>query len=648
MAAGYTYEIRLRDLMSKGFAKAAQASTKFHSKVIADSSKFRANLQRIPKRITAIKTRLNNLKNEGGNTFSKLTRLSGGFLIGLAAFGAAKGIISLGADLEQTRVSFQTMLQSVDKGNQMLLDLNEFSNSTPFANSDIQDAAKTLLNFGITGEKIIPTIKRIGDVSGGNKEKLKGLTLAFAQVSSAGKLQGQDLLQMINAGFNPLQEISRTTGKSMATLKDEMSRGAITAGMVENAFKTVTSEGGMFHNMMEKQSQTLGGKWSTLVGKFKDRFARIGEGMTPVLSRVVDFFIEIVDKSQPIFDAFSSIYNAITPLFSALGGLFTSLGFVSEGATAAEGVVGLFSGALNGLASFINILVTGITSIIDLFTALPQPIQIGIAVITGITIAWKVFKAALRANPIITIIMLIVTLIGWVVTAVKKYEGWGRSFKAIGTIMKVSAKLMWNAIKHSFVNIGFAIKKLWLRFKQLGQWIKGLFMNIGKSIKLALSFDFSGAKKALTAPIKTAATQEIADLETEKSRSNKAHLDRQSALKAQIKHAKSQIGLKKVVEESPEEKSKKAANAAKAEALKAGANVPGSSNTPNSGNGSPTAESIATGGKKTTILNVNIEKVLEMGDQVITEGKEQAEDMIDTIIDGLTRRLHGTFNAVGQ
>ncbi len=301
-----------------GFPKSCRASSKFYNKITGDQQKFQANVKRIPSSISQLEQRLVRLQNKRDTAFSTGTisafntrirqterelselrdlppltigqrfrklktslggiiGLTGGLAIGPAAFRAAKGVIKLGADLEQTRISFQTMLQSADKGNKLLADINQFANVTPFANKDLQDSGKVLLNFGITGEKIIPTLKRIRDVSGGNKEKLKGLTLAFTQVSSAGKIQRQDLLQMINTGFNPLQEISRTTGESMAALKDKMSKGGITAGMVEKAFVSVTAKGGMFHNMMEKRSQTLSGKWSTLMGKFQDKGAQLGE-----------------------------------------------------------------------------------------------------------------------------------------------------------------------------------------------------------------------------------------------------------------------------------------------------------------------------------------------------------------------------------
>lgn len=115
--------------------------------------------------------------------------------------------------------------------------------------------AQTLLGFGVAAEKVMPILKQIGDISMGNADRFQSLVLAFAQASANGKLMGQDLLQMINAGFNPLNQMSKDTGKSIAELRDEMSRGAISAEDMEKAFAAATAEGGQFYGMLEKQSE---------------------------------------------------------------------------------------------------------------------------------------------------------------------------------------------------------------------------------------------------------------------------------------------------------------------------------------------------------------------------------------------------------
>ncbi len=211
------------------------------------------------------------------------------------AYSGLKQIVSLSAKMEQTKVAFETMLGSEAKASSMLNDLNKMAAKTPFDNTVLYDNAKLLLNFGMDQASILPTLKMLGDVSGGSKEKLDSLTLAFAQIQSQGKLTGQDLLQMINAGFNPLQEISKMTGKSMAELKDEMSKGAITSDMVTKAFQHATGEGGRFYKMMEKQSGTLAGQFSTIIGNLKLFAVQIGNALMPVIKKLAGITMKFVN-----------------------------------------------------------------------------------------------------------------------------------------------------------------------------------------------------------------------------------------------------------------------------------------------------------------------------------------------------------------
>ncbi|MDB0612153.1 tape measure protein [Tenacibaculum maritimum] len=240
-----------------------------------------------------------------------LVGIAGGLSLALGAWSGIKGIVKLGADMEQTKVSFTTMLGSAEKANNLIKNLNKLSNKTPFENVDLQKNANLLLNFGIANKKIIPTLKMIGDVSGGNKDKLNSLSLAYAQIQSTGKLMGQDLLQMINAGFNPLQVISEKTGVSIGKLKEQMSKGAISAQMVEGAFQAVTSKGGRFYQMMEKQSQTFTGRLSTLKGKLTNLGIAMGEKLLPFASKFVSIGLRMVDFLPQIPVYFEAIKTTI-------------------------------------------------------------------------------------------------------------------------------------------------------------------------------------------------------------------------------------------------------------------------------------------------------------------------------------------------
>lgn len=246
-----------------------------------------------------------------GAMLAGATALSGGLL----AVGAAVGVVGSGSvraalDVERLGVSFEVMLGSAEKGQAMLQQLRDLANSTPLETSSLAESAQTLLQFGVEGEKVLPTLRMLGDVSGGDAQRLSQLALVFGQVTSAGKLMGQDLLQLINVGFNPLKLISDELGISYTDLRKKMEQGAITSDMVTTAFKLATAEGGRFNGMMERQADTVGGKWSTLMDSVSNLGALIGEELSPATKAFLDLGIEGVaflktqwdDLKHPIGD----------------------------------------------------------------------------------------------------------------------------------------------------------------------------------------------------------------------------------------------------------------------------------------------------------------------------------------------------------
>jgi len=250
------------------------------------------------KKVGAALDGVDNKAKKSQSTFSRLGKLAAGAFAGFQAVQAVKTIANLGIEMEQTRVAFATFTGSAEKGNAVLEKLNQFANVTPFDNKQVIKASKTLLAFGIPAEDLTSTLKFLGDVSAGTGKDLSEMGVIFGQIRSTGKLMGQDLLQLINAGFNPLQEISRKTGESVGSLKEKMSKGAISFEMVEDAFKSATSAGGLFNNMMEKQSATVGGKFSTLLGKLQLIGIAVGEALLPAMGAMVDFGLAIVENIE--------------------------------------------------------------------------------------------------------------------------------------------------------------------------------------------------------------------------------------------------------------------------------------------------------------------------------------------------------------
>lgn len=231
----------------------------------------------------------------------------GGVFTAQKAVEFVKTMIDVRQEVENLSISFETLLGSKDKATQFFGELLEYAVNTPLMLNDLAGGAQTMLGFNIEAEKVIPTLKQIGDISMGDRDRFNSLVLAFSQMSATGKLMGQDLLQMINAGFNPLATISEKTGKSIGQLKDEMSAGAISSEMVAQAFADATAEGGKFHGMLDKQSKGLKGQISNLEGAIDDMFNAMGEKSEGILTGSVEVASELVKNYEAVGKALMSL-----------------------------------------------------------------------------------------------------------------------------------------------------------------------------------------------------------------------------------------------------------------------------------------------------------------------------------------------------
>ena len=224
----------------------------------------------------------------------------------LAVIGGAGVLKALGSEIIRVRGEFQSMQTAIetmvgkDMAGQLIPQIKELAKISPLTMSDMVGAEKMMLGFNIQAEDTIKYLKAISDISMGESSKFNSLTLAFSQMSAAGKLMGQDLNQMINAGFNPLQQISEKTGKSIATLKDEMSKGAVSAEMVQQAFIDATSAGGKFYNMSENASKTINGQLSMMQDALDSVFNELGTKSESVIMDGIQMTTSLIQNYETV------------------------------------------------------------------------------------------------------------------------------------------------------------------------------------------------------------------------------------------------------------------------------------------------------------------------------------------------------------
>ncbi|WP_418399841.1 hypothetical protein [Alistipes putredinis] len=460
-------------------------------------------------------------------------------MAGMAGFKA----LQTGFEREKVQVAFDVLLRGDTKASEALREeIRQYGMVTPYMTAELQDAAKMMLSFGIA----------------------------------------QDLLQMINAGFNPLSEISRKTGKSIGVLKEEMEKGKISAEMVTQAFYSATQAGGQFHGMTEKMGQTAAGKWSTLLGLAGDLLFRLYGIIEPLVI--------------PAMTALEWIVGLAGKGIDALG---AAIGWVSEFMQRHATVVAVLGTALGILA----------TSMF-LVTLQSKAMAAWAGIVTTAKWAWAAaqngLNLALLACPVTWIIAAVIGLIAVIGYVCYKVQGWGTLWD--GTV---------GFMKHSFLGFVESVK---LYFSTM---INGLMIGLDKiklgwyKFKEAVGLGDSAENQAAIARIN-------ADIE------NRQQAIIEGAKRVADHAAKARASLDGIRLRWDSERSLGDVAAKLKTSLGiASPSLPGmggelAANTPGRGNGTSgstagagAVSAIATGGKRSTTINISLGALV---DKLVFEG----------------------------
>ncbi len=270
--------------------------------------------------------------NESGFN-SGISKLGGiakkGAGVAVAAVGAVTAALGAGvvagvkynASIESYQTSFEVMTGSAEKAAEVIDKLKKVGAETPFELPDLADTTQLLMNYGFSADEAMDKMMMLGDISQGSADKMSRIATAYGQMSSAGKVSLEDVKQMIEAGFNPLQEISESTGESMASLYDRISKGTISVDEITASMQRATSEGGKYFQSMEKQSQTFSGLISTL----KDNAQQLlGEVVKPISDGLTESLLPAaISAIEQLTQGFEE--NGVSGMIQAAGNIVNGL-----------------------------------------------------------------------------------------------------------------------------------------------------------------------------------------------------------------------------------------------------------------------------------------------------------------------------------
>lgn len=330
-----------------------------------------------------------------------------GLILGYAGKTLFQALIGTNQEYETYMAQFTTLLGSAEKANGLVDDLFDMGAKTPFDFASLASAEQLLLSYGLSAKEAYSSLNMLGDIAQGNAEKLQSVALAYGQMHSLGKVQLQDIKQMIGAGFNPLQQIAKQTGESMESMYDRISEGTMKVDEITGAMQYATSACGQFYKSMDTQSLTMEGMTATLKDDLEQLGRNIGEEtfqeLKGVLGEIITYIENIDDDT--IEDLGKSVANTVSWFIKLLKWLIDMRQELTV-------VVGAWAGLKAGLAisSVISAAITG-------FTALKTTIMS----VKSASDAAKVANEALKTSQMTTPWGAILSVIGLVAGALISY-----------------------------------------------------------------------------------------------------------------------------------------------------------------------------------------------------------------------------------
>ena len=309
--------------------------------------------------------------------------------------------VDYNASMESYLTNFKVMLGNEELAAAKLAELRKMAASTPFALSDLTEGTQTLLQFGVAADDTTGVLQQLGDISLGNADKLQTLVRAYGKMSSAQKVTLENVNMMIDAGFNPLNQICDATGESMSDLYKRISDGRVSFEELQYAVQAATSEGGQFYNGMLDASQTFSGRLSTL----KDNVAALTGELTSGLFAALG---DLVVKLNEVVTSFLDSDEKMAQLKDTIG--------IATSVVAAAGAAFLAYKGYVALATAAEVAHTVATTAMTAANAAAE------AGATGLALAQAALNAVISANPVALLVSALAALATGLVTAYKTSE----------------------------------------------------------------------------------------------------------------------------------------------------------------------------------------------------------------------------------
>ena len=346
--------------------------------------------------------------------FNKIAKSAAAIGAGFSASQLVRQVVEIRGQFQQLEVAFETMLGSKERANELMAEMTRLAATMPFQLTDVTNGAKQLLAYGESADNIVDTLTMLGNVAAGLSIPLNDLTYLYGTTMTQGRLYAQDFYQFTGRGIPMVRELAKEFGVAESEVKGLVEQGKVGFPEVQKVLRNLTSEGGMFYNLMENQSKTITGQLSNLGDAWDMMMNEIGTSTQGIISGAISTVAELVENYETVLQVLKYVIVAYGSYKAAL--MIVAAAQKIHNAMLVESKLQMRLAAMEGIA-------------------LSKAQAVAAARTSLLTGAFNKLKAAFASNPIGIVVTLLSTLAVGIYDAVKESNKFSESMIDLNEVM---------------------------------------------------------------------------------------------------------------------------------------------------------------------------------------------------------------------
>lgn len=385
-----------------------------HFEITGDNSNLMRKLRETENGVKSTAKEIEKSGESINGLFNKIAKSAAAIGAGFSASQLVRQVVEIRGQFQQLEVAFETMLGSKERANELMAEMTRLAATTPFQLTDVTNGAKQLLAYGESADNIVDTLTMLGNVAAGLSIPLNDLTYLYGTTMTQGRLYAQDFYQFTGRGIPMVRELAKEFGVAESEVKGLVEQGKVGFPEVQKVLRNLTSEGGMFYNLMENQSKTITGQISNLGDSWDTMMNEIGTSTQGIISGAISTVAELVENYETVLQVLKYVIVAYGSYKGAL--MLVAAAQKIHNAMLVESKLQMKLAAMEGIA-------------------LSKAQAVAAARTSLLTGAFNKLKAAFASNPIGIVVTLLSTLAVGIYDAVKESNKFSESMIDLNEVM---------------------------------------------------------------------------------------------------------------------------------------------------------------------------------------------------------------------